>query len=126
MVHSGMGRSVSSFSIGALVSHPAVKGRDRDGEINMFYDFLRSRRSKSVVMVEAYRIRAAQLRRQAIEPENLRRRSLLFVAAWEYEMLADRMADAAEMERASAIKARMANRRRRVRGEARAHGTRVN
>lgn len=91
----------------------------------MFYDFLRSRWSRSAVMAEAYRLRAAQLRGQAIKPENLRRRSLLFVAACEYEMLADRMASAADKERASAIKVRIANRRRRIRGEARTHGTRI-
>jgi hypothetical protein len=94
----------------------------------MFSDILfrRSRNARSSVLAESYRFRATQLRGQAIQPENLRRRSLLFVAAYEYEMLADRVSEAAEIERAKAIEARITNRRRRRRGEARTHGGRIN
>jgi hypothetical protein len=64
-------------------------------------------------LAESYQFRASELRGQAIEPENHRRRSLLFLAAYEYEMLADRVIEAAEAERAKAVNARASDRRRR-------------
>jgi hypothetical protein len=87
--------------------------------------FPRDRHTRSAIREEAYRLRAAQLRAEAIKPENLRRRSLLFYAAYEYELLADKMAEAIEIERASAARLRSADRRRRERGEARTHGGRM-
>jgi hypothetical protein len=87
--------------------------------------FQRGQQARSAILVDAYRLRATRLRAEAIEPANLRRRSLLFYAACVYEMLADNMADTAQPERLRADAARVADRRRRVRGEPRTHGGRV-
>lgn len=85
----------------------------------------RGQQARSAILEDAYRLRAARLRAEAIEPANLRRRSLLFYAACVYEMLADGMAETAHTERLRADAARVADRRRRVRGEARTHGGRM-
>ena len=77
--------------------------------------FQRQRRSNSVELAEWYQFRASQLRGQASKPENHRRRSLLFIAAYEYEMLADKVTEDAEIERARAVEVRVADRRRRIR-----------
>lgn len=87
--------------------------------------FRRGRHAKSSLLAESYRFRATQLRGQAIQPENHRRRSLLFFAAYEYEMLANRMIEAAEIGRAKAVEARIADRRRRIFRKARTHGDRI-
>jgi hypothetical protein len=87
--------------------------------------FQRGRQARSAILVDAYRLRAKRLRAEAVEPANLRRRSLLFYAACVYEMLADNMADTVQTERLRADAARVAGRRRRVRGEPRTHGGRV-
>jgi hypothetical protein len=87
--------------------------------------FGRGRQGRSAILEEAYRLRAARLRAEAIEPVNLRRRSLLFYAACEYELLADNLAEAAHVERFRADAARAADRRRRTRKEARTHGGRM-
>lgn len=87
--------------------------------------FPRRRLSLSAIREEAYRLRAAQLRAEAVAPKNLRRRSLLFYAAYEYELLADKVAEAVQSERLDATRARAADRRRRARGEPRTHGGRM-
>jgi hypothetical protein len=87
--------------------------------------FQRGRQARSAILVDAYRLRATRLRAEAVEPANLRRRSLLFYAACVYEMLADNMAETAHTERLQADAARVAHRRRRGRGEPRTHGGRM-
>lgn len=87
--------------------------------------FPRARHTLAAIREDAYRLRAAQLRAEAVEPKNLRRRSLMFYAAYEYELLADKVAEAAEWERSSAARARVSDRRRRGRGEPRTHGGRM-
>jgi hypothetical protein len=87
--------------------------------------FRRQPRTSSVELAESYRLRASQLRGQAIQPENRRRRSLLFVAAYEYEMLADRTIESAEVERAKIVESRIADRRRRIHVVPRSRGSRI-
>lgn len=87
--------------------------------------FRRGPQTRAAILEEAYRLRAARLRAKAVEPANLRRRSLLFYAACVYETLADNVAEAAHTERLRADAARGADRRRRVRGESRTHGGRL-
>lgn len=71
------------------------------------------KRTGSSLLAEGYQLRAAHLRAEATAPDNLKRRSLLFFAAWEYELLAGRMIEAAKVERTKMTEARTADRRRR-------------
>ena len=81
----------------------------------MFFDFPFSQRKRagSSALAERYQSRASHLRTEAVAPGNLKRRSLLLFAAWEYELLADRMVEAAKVERIKITEARAADRRRR-------------
>jgi len=92
-----------------------------------FSDLLvrRGRHIQSTILEEAYRSRAKRLRSEASEPCNRRRRALLFYAACEYDSLADRTAEAAQIKRATMTHTRALDRKRRVRGEARTHGGRA-
>lgn len=87
--------------------------------------FPRGRQTRAAILEDAYRLRAERLRAEAIEPANLRRRSLLFYVACEYDFLADSTAETAHVERFRADAARAADRRRRMRGDARTHGGRM-
>lgn len=69
---------------------------------------------RSTILEEAYRSRATRLRSEAVEPCNLRRRSLLFYAACECEAVADGIAEAARNRRIQRMRSRSCDRRRRM------------
>jgi len=85
----------------------------------------RCRSAGSAALAEKYRRKAAQLRAEAIDPGNIRRRLLLFYVAHEYEMSADRAAETADRERLEAVRVRILDRRRRVRAVARTYRARA-